>query len=91
MSRQPWFVLHGQRQHVIQRGNNRDVISVSDNDLMTPHERYLALGKDGGVRRSAYRVLFDCHIDAREMQGIRDGANKSWYWDRIGSKRRLKH
>ena len=32
MSRQPRFVLPGQPQHVIQRGNNRDVIFVSDED-----------------------------------------------------------
>jgi len=32
MSRQPRFVLPGQPQHVIQRGNNRNVIFVSDDD-----------------------------------------------------------
>jgi len=32
MSRQPRFVLPGQPQHVIVRGNNRDVIFVSDDD-----------------------------------------------------------
>ena len=32
MSRQPRFVLPGQPQHVIQRGNNRDVIFVADED-----------------------------------------------------------
>lgn len=32
MSRQPRCVLPGQPQHVIQRGNNRDVILVSDDD-----------------------------------------------------------
>lgn len=32
MARQPRFVLPGQPQHVIQRGNNRDVIFVADED-----------------------------------------------------------
>lgn len=32
MSRQPRFVLPGQPQHVIQRGNNRDIIFASDDD-----------------------------------------------------------
>ena len=32
MARQPRFVLPGQPQHVIQRGNNRDIIFVSDMD-----------------------------------------------------------
>jgi len=45
---------------------------------ITPHERYLALDKEDDVRRSAYRALFDCHIDAREMRAIREAMNKSW-------------
>ncbi len=32
MARQPRFVLPGQPQHVIQRGNNRDVIFVTEED-----------------------------------------------------------
>ncbi len=32
MSRHPRFIFPGQPQHVIQRGNNRDVIFVSDDD-----------------------------------------------------------
>jgi putative transposase len=32
MSRQPRFVLPGQPQHVIQRGNNREIIFASDDD-----------------------------------------------------------
>ena len=133
MSRQPRFVFPGQPQHVIQRGNNRDVIFVSDDDyrlylykatlldsesyllscyryielnpvragmvdhpsdyqwsgyacnasgkvdpLITLHERYLALDKDDEVRRSEYRALFDCHVDVRERQEIREATNKSW-------------
>jgi putative transposase len=49
-----------------------------DNDLITPHERYLALDKDDEARRSAYRALFDCHIDMREIREIREATNKSW-------------
>ena len=32
MARQPRIVLEGQQQHVIQRGNNRDIIFVADED-----------------------------------------------------------
>ena len=32
MARQPRLVLPGQPQHVIQRGNNRDVIFASEDD-----------------------------------------------------------
>jgi len=32
MARHPRFVLQGQPQHVIQRGNNRDIIFVADED-----------------------------------------------------------
>ncbi len=32
MARQPRFVIPGQPQHVIQRGNNRSVIFVADED-----------------------------------------------------------
>ena len=32
MARLPRFVIPGQPQHVIQRGNNRDVIFVADED-----------------------------------------------------------
>jgi len=32
MSRHPRFIFPGQPQHVIQRGNNRDVTFVSDDD-----------------------------------------------------------
>ncbi len=34
MSRKPRFVLPGQPQHVIQRGNNRDVIFADDSDYL---------------------------------------------------------
>ena len=32
MARQPRFILPGQPQHVIQRGNNRQLIFLSDRD-----------------------------------------------------------
>ena len=34
MARQPRFVLPGQPQHVIQRGNNRDVIFEDNSDSL---------------------------------------------------------
>jgi len=32
MARLPRFVIPGQPQHIIQRGNNRDIIFVADED-----------------------------------------------------------
>ena len=32
MARLPRFIIPGQPQHVIQRGNNRDIIFIADKD-----------------------------------------------------------
>jgi len=53
MSRQPRFVLPGQPQHVIQRGNNRDVIFVADED----YRFYLE-------KLEAACVRFECDLHA---------------------------
>jgi len=39
MSRHPRFIFPGQPQHVIQRGNNRDVTFVSDDDYIFYFEK----------------------------------------------------
>jgi len=48
------------------------------NALIKPHELYLALGHSGAERCSCYGSLFDAHLDARELDDIRDATNKSW-------------
>jgi len=53
MSRQPRFVLPGQPQHVIQRGNNRDVIFVADED----YQFYLE-------KLAAACLRFECELHA---------------------------
>jgi len=42
MARLPRFVIPGQPQHVIQRGNNREVVFVADED----YQYYLRILKD---------------------------------------------
>ncbi|PCI44273.1 MAG: transposase [Proteobacteria bacterium] len=53
MSRQPRFVLPGQPQHVIQRGNNRDLIFASDDD----YKFYLE-------KLEAACIRFECELHA---------------------------
>jgi len=61
VARQPRFVLPGQPQHVIQRGNNRDLIFTDDSDCL----RYLEILVDACERHScmvhAY-VLMTNHV-----------------------------
>ena len=53
MARQPRFVISGQPQHVIQRGNNRDITFVSEED----YRFYLEKLHDASVKHH-------CHIHA---------------------------
>jgi putative transposase len=53
MARQPRFVLAGHPQHVIQRGNNRGVIFVAEED----YRRYLEILTEACER-------FDCEVHA---------------------------
>ncbi len=53
MARHPRFVIPGQPQHVIQRGNNRSVIFVADEDyqfyldkLKDACDKYLSIEPD---------------------------------------------
>jgi len=48
------------------------------NPLISPHALYLQLGASDEERRNNYRELFDAHIDARDLNEIRDATNKSW-------------
>ncbi len=49
MARLPRFVIAGQPQHIILRGNNRDAIFGSDADYLFLLEK-LQAGKINGVR-----------------------------------------
>jgi putative transposase len=49
-----------------------------DDALVTPHERYLALGRSPGSRRAAYRALFRGSLEAPALTAIRDATNHAW-------------
>ncbi len=40
--------------------------------LISPHPVYTALGNSPATRATAYRALFDRHLDAQDIQAIRD-------------------
>jgi len=61
MSRQPRIVLSGQPQHVIQRGNNRDVIFVADEDYRFYLEKLAAACLRFECELHAY-VLMTNHV-----------------------------
>lgn len=42
-----------------------------DDDLLTRHEKYLALGRTVAQRKEAYRELFKAHVDEAEVNKIR--------------------
>ena len=52
--------------------------------LVTPHERYQALGCDPSSRRRAYRALFGEPLLDSTLEDIRDATNNGWA---LGSKR----
>jgi len=71
MSRQPRFVLPGQPQHVIQRGNNRDVIFVSDDDYKFYLEKLAAACERFDCKLHAY-VLMTNHVHLlMRINGVR--------------------
>jgi putative transposase len=61
MARQPRFVLPGQPQHVIQRGNNRDIIFVADEDYQFYLEKLAEACKRFECDLHAY-VLMTNHV-----------------------------
>jgi putative transposase len=61
MARQPRFVLPGQPQHVIQRGNNRDVIFVAEDDYPFYLEKLASACQRFGCQVHAY-VLMTNHV-----------------------------
>lgn len=46
--------------------------------LVTPHEQYLALGSLAEERLSAYRALFQVHLDDKILTEIRQATQKGW-------------
>ncbi|WP_338847327.1 transposase [Massilia sp. W12] len=50
----------------------------SANDLLTPHDEYLRLGKTVNKRLSAYQELFDSHLSEANLTAIREAGNKGW-------------
>ena len=61
MSRLPRFVLPGQPQHIIQRGNNREPIFADEEDYQFYLNRVKASAKTHGVDVHAY-VLMTNHV-----------------------------
>ena len=56
------------------RANARGITDA----LVTPHERYSALGSEAVTRRAAYRALFDNALDEATLWLIRESTNKAW-------------
>lgn len=44
-------------------------------EFLTPHERYLALGRSEAIRREAYRLLFRSELDPETLDEIRLATN----------------
>ena len=61
MARQPRFVLPGHPQHVIQRGNNRQVIFCSESDYQFYLEKLLDAAREHACDIHAY-VLMTNHV-----------------------------
>ncbi len=47
-------------------------------ELVSPHELYLRLGRDEAERQSSYRQLFRAHLAKADVDAIRDATNKGW-------------
>ncbi len=50
----------------------------ADDALVTPHERYLALGPCAQSRQFAYRALFRDTLERSALGAIRDATNHGW-------------
>lgn len=75
MARQPRFVLPGQPQHVIQRGNNRDVIFASEDDYLFYLEKLELACDRFGCDLHAY-VLMTNHVHLLLTPQSGDGISK---------------
>ena len=61
MARLPRYVLPGQPQHIIQRGNNRQVLFASDTDFQFFRDAMVSAADQQGLAIHAY-VWIDNHI-----------------------------
>ena len=52
--------------------------------IIQPHEEYLRLGREDGVRQTAYRALFKAHLDEETVGQIRNATNGNYA---LGSER----
>ena len=50
----------------------------SDDALVTPHERYVALGPSARAQQLAYRALFRDSLERSALAAIRDATNHGW-------------
>jgi len=75
MSRHPRFVLPGQPQHVIVRGNNRDVIFASDDDYRFYLDKLAAACARFDCELHAY-VLMTNHVHLLITPQSKDGIGK---------------
>ena len=60
MARHPRIILPGQPQHVIQRGNNRDVIFASEDDYLFYLGKLAAACKRFDCDLHAYVLMTNC-------------------------------
>ena len=49
-----------------------------ESELCTPHDCYLALGRDALQRQANYRELFQSHVDGALLESIRLAVNKGF-------------
>lgn len=93
MARLPRLKLPGVPQHVVQRGNNRQVCFFSDEDYTVYLDKlkhysrkynvdtlYQALGNTDKSRQQAYRTLFEDEVSDLTLAEIRNAINKAWVW-----------
>ena len=57
MARQPRFIIPGQPQHVIQRGNNRSIIFVSEADYLFYLEKLIVACSEYKCNIHAYVLM----------------------------------
>jgi putative transposase len=76
MARQPRFVLPGHPQHVIQRGNNRSVIFIADEDYRSYLETLQSACEHCGCEVHAY-VLMTNHVHLLMTPSTEDGISKA--------------
>ena len=97
MARLPRFVIPGQPQHIIQRGNNREPIFFSDEDYQFYKEKLLDCSKKHNCEIHAY-VMMTNHVHLLVTPHTEDGLSKlmqslgryyvqyiNYYYERTGT------